>query len=102
MNEACMQNAIASSIHESMLRPASSYGGKLNQDIYVNSYNRSTLGHNNGGGQVIPATAMTMLPIMQQYSMMSTSPGMQPIYGYYDGSPVPMYMQNPTDNKYEK
>ncbi|OXU20991.1 hypothetical protein TSAR_016495 [Trichomalopsis sarcophagae] len=98
VNEACMQNAIASSIHESMLRPASSYGGKLNQDIYMNTYNRSTLGHNSSGAPM----PVPMLPIVQQLPIISTPPGMQPIYGYYDSSPVPMYVQTPTDNKYDK
>ena len=100
-----MQAAMASSIHEaSMIRPASAYSGKLNQDLYVSTYNGSTLGHN--AANSLSATPVQMMPFVQTMPMVhpmhqsSTTP--QPIYGYYDNSPVPIYVTCPSENKFDR
>ncbi|XP_011500734.1 PREDICTED: chaoptin [Ceratosolen solmsi marchali] len=107
MNQSRMQAAMSSSIHEaSMLRPSSAYSGKLNQDLYVSSYNGSTLGHNNNSSIVpatqIPATPVHMLPFIQSLPMIHTSNCAQPIYGYYDSSPLPFYVAESSENKFDR
>lgn len=106
MNEARMA-AVASSIHEaSMIRPASAYSGKMNHDLYVSSYNGSTLGRGNAS---IPATPVQMMPYMQPMHVMHAMgpappppPPSQQLYGYYDGSPLPVYVGCPSDNKLDR
>jgi hypothetical protein len=108
MNQARMQAAMSSSIHEaSMLRPSSAYSGKLNQDLYVSSYNGSTLGHNNNGSPIVPATSIPgtsvhMLPFVQSLPMIHTQNCAQPIYGYYDSSPLPFYVADSSENKFDR
>lgn len=101
MQEAGNTAMASSSIHEaSMIR--SVYSGKINPyNLYINSYNSSTLG--GGGNNSIPlATSMQIMPYVQPIHMMRAvsppSPSLQ-IYGYYDDSSFPMYI---TDNKLDK
>ncbi|XP_032681328.1 protein artichoke [Odontomachus brunneus] len=103
MNEARMA-AVASSIHEaSMIRPASAYSGKINHDLYVGSYNGSTLGRGNGS---VPATPVQMMPYVQPMHVMHTMgpppPPSQQIYGYYDNSPLPVYVGCPSESKLDR
>ncbi|XP_058810669.1 protein artichoke [Phymastichus coffea] len=104
MNEAQMHATMAPSIHEaSMLRPASVYSGKINQDLYVGSYNGSTLGHSkNNAGISLPATPVQMLPFVQPVPMIQPSAAGQPIYGYYDGSGMPIYITTACETKQER
>nr|XP_050859212.1 protein artichoke isoform X1 [Vespula vulgaris] len=107
MNEARM-TAVASSIHEaSMIRPASAYSGKINHDVYVGSYNGSTLGRGNGvHGSSVPTTPVQMMPYVQPVHVMhpfAPPPQVsQPLYGYYDNPPVPMYVTCPSENKFDR
>lgn len=104
MQEARIAAMTASSIHEtSMIRPTSAYSGKINpQDLYVSSYNGSTLGR--GGNNSIPSTApMQMMPYMQSIQMVHAinppPPTSQQIYGYYDNPSLPVYV---TENKLDR
>ena len=96
--------AMASNLHEaSMLRPPSTYSGKINQDHYMNTFNGSTLGHTNNTA-ILPAaslspTSMQMLPFVQALPMIHSATSQQ-IYGYYENS-VPMYVTN-TDSKLDR
>lgn len=105
MNEARM-TGVASSIHEaSMIRPASAYSGKINHDVYVGSYNGSTLGRGNGvHASSIPTTPVQMMPYVQPVHVMHplAQPPSQPLYGYYDNPPVPMYVTCPSENKFDR
>lgn len=104
MQEARNAAMAASSIHEaSMIRPASAYSGKMNpHDLYIGSYNGSTLGHG-GNNSIPPATSVQMMPYVQPMHVMhtinTTSPSSQQIYGYYDNSSLPMYV---TENKLDR
>ena len=107
MNEARMAAAMASSIHEaSMIRPASvAYSGKMgNQELYVASYNGSTLGHGNGAhaGLSVPTTPVPMMPFVQPMHMVQGPVPHQPVYGYYDNSHLPMYVTCPSENKFDR
>lgn len=105
MNEARMAAmAAASSIHEaSMIRPTSAYSGKINpHDLYVSSYNGSTLGRAGNGS----ATPVQMMPYVQPMHAMHPMsppppppPSSQQIYGYYDTSPFSVYV---TENKLDR
>lgn len=99
MNEARMA-AVASSIHEaSMIRPGSAYSGKINHDLYVGSYNGSTLGRGNG-----TATPVQMMPYVQPMHVMHAMgpPPSQQIYGYYDNSSLPVYVGCPSESKMDR
>ncbi|XP_014468508.1 PREDICTED: chaoptin [Dinoponera quadriceps] len=103
MNEVRMA-AVASSIHEaSMIRPASAYSGKINHELYMGSYNGSTLGR---GNTSIPATPVQMMPYVQtmhvMHTMGSPPPPSQQIYGYYDNPPLPIYVGCPSENKLDR
>jgi len=106
MQEARMAAMATSSIHEaSMIRPASAYSGKINpHDLYVSSYNGSTLGRG-GNGSLPPATPVQMLPYVQPMHVMhAMGPPPPPssssqIYGYYDGTPLPVYV---AENKMDR
>lgn len=107
MNDAHMAAAMASSIHEaSMIRPGSvAYSGKMgNQELYVGSYNGSTLGHGNGThpGLSVPTTPVPMLPFVQPMQMVQSPVPPQPIYGYYDNQPLSMYVTCPSENKFDR
>ena len=107
MNEAHMAAAMASSIHEaSMIRPASvAYSGKMpNQELYVGSYNGSTLGHGNGAhpGLSVPTTPVPIMNFVQPMQMVQGHMQPQPIYGYYDNPPLPMYVTCPSENKFDR
>lgn len=104
MQEARIAAITASSIHEtSMIRPTSAYSGKINpHDLYVNSYNGSTLGRD--GNNSIPSPApMQMMPYVQPlhmvHAMNPSLPSSQQIYGYYDNPPLPVYI---TENKLDR
>ncbi|XP_071645952.1 uncharacterized protein [Temnothorax longispinosus] len=103
MQEARIAAMAASSIHEaSMIRPASAYSGKINpHDLYVSSYNGSTL--ERGGNTNPSATPVQMMPYVQPIHMMhamsSLSPSSQQIYGYYDNPSLPVYV---TENKLDR
>lgn len=110
MNEARMAAMAASSIHEaSMIRPASAYSGKINHDLYVSSYNGSTLGRG-GGNASLSATPVQMMPYVQPMHVMHAmgpSPppppsASQQLYRYYDGSPLPVYVGCPPENKLDR
>ncbi|KAG7213765.1 hypothetical protein KM043_002988 [Ampulex compressa] len=107
INEARMA-AVASSIHEaSMIRPASAYSGKINHDLYVGSYNGSTLGRGTAiAGSSVPTTPVQMMPFVQPVHLMHTLPPHhnqpQQMYGYYDNSPLPMYVTCSSDNKCDR
>ncbi|XP_012286845.1 chaoptin isoform X2 [Orussus abietinus] len=105
VNEARMA-AMASSIHEASIRPGSTYSGKMNQELYMGSYNGSTLGNGNAlVGSNMPATPVQMLPFVPQMHMMPAMhppPPSQHMYGYYDSSPLPMYVTCPTENKFDR
>jgi len=104
MTEARMAAMAASSIHEaSMIRPASAYSGKLNpHDVYMNSYNGSTLGRG-GNGSMSPATPVQMMPYVQpmhaMHAMGLPPPPSSQLYGYYDTSPFSVYV---TENKLDR
>lgn len=104
MQEARIAAMAASSIHEaSMIRPASAYSGKMNpHDLYIGSYNGSTLGRG-GNNSIPPATSVQMMSYVQPMHVMhtiNTSPSSsQQIYGYYDNSSLPMYV---TENKLDR
>ncbi|XP_076673505.1 uncharacterized protein LOC143371793 [Andrena cerasifolii] len=108
--------AVANSIHEaSIIRPASTYSGKINHDLYVGSYNGSTLDRGNGViAPSIPNTPVQMMPLVQPMHLMHTlltptplqqlqpPSQQQPIYGYCDGSSLPMYVACSTDTKCDR
>jgi len=104
MQEARIAAMAASSIHEaSMIRPASAYSGKINShDLYINSYNGSTLGRG-GNNSIPPATPVQMMPYVQPIHMMHamspSPPSSQQIYGYYDNPSPPVYI---TENKLDR
>jgi len=104
MQEARIAAMAASSIHEaSMIRPASAYSGKINShDLYINSYNGSTLGRG-GNNSIPPATSVQMMPYVQPIHMMHamnpSPPSSQQIYGYYDNPSPPVYI---TENKLDR
>ncbi|TGZ53903.1 Chaoptin [Temnothorax longispinosus] len=103
MQEARIAAMAASSIHEaSMIRPASAYSGKINpHDLYVSSYNGSTL--ERGGNTNPSATPVQMMPYVQPIHMMhamsSLSPSSQQIYGYYDNPSLPVYSRRSTTSE---
>lgn len=107
MNEARMA-AVASSIHEaSMIRPPSGYSGKINHDLYMGSYNGSTLGRGNGiVGSSMPATPVQMMPYVQPMQLMHTMgpppPPSQQLYGYYDNTGLPMYVSCPSEKQLDR
>lgn len=89
----------------SIMRPTNSYSGKINHhDLYVGSYNSSTL-ERGSNGSVLLTTPVQMMPYTQSIHMMHTinpsSPSLstQQIYEYYDNPPFPMYV---TESKIDK
>ncbi|XP_012138324.1 uncharacterized protein LOC100882867 isoform X1 [Megachile rotundata] len=104
----------------SMIRPASTYSGKINHDIYVGSYNGSTL--DRGNGTIVPATPApvqmmpylqppihlvhTLLPASQSHShpqpQSQSQLQAQQFYGYCDTPSLPMYIACPTDTKCDR
>ncbi|XP_076174850.1 uncharacterized protein LOC143150461 [Ptiloglossa arizonensis] len=112
--------AVASSIREaSMIRPASTYSGKINHDLYVGSYNGSTLDRGNGAvAPSIPTPPVQIMPFVQPMHLMHTlltptpmhQPQPQPqsqlqsqqFYGYCDGSSLPVYVACSTDTKCDR
>ncbi|XP_015590280.1 protein artichoke [Cephus cinctus] len=105
VNEARMA-AMTSSIHEaSVIRPGSTYSGKMNQELYMGSYNGSTLDHGTGiAGSPVPTTPVQMMPFVQPMHMVHPVhvPSSQQIYGYYDNPPLPMYMTYSSENKFDR
>ncbi|XP_076239113.1 uncharacterized protein LOC143182166 [Calliopsis andreniformis] len=121
IDQARMPATTAASIHEaSIIRPASAYSGKMNHDLYVGSYNGSTLDRGNAPiNSSIPTTPVQMMPLVQPMHLMHTlltptplhqlqsqlQSQLQPhsqsqqIYGYCDSSSLPMYVACSTDNK---
>lgn len=105
MQEARLAAMTASSIHEaSMIRPMSTYSGKINphEAVYMGSYNGSTLGR--GGNSIPPVTPVQIMPYVQPMHVMhamgsSPLPSVQQIYGYHENSPLPMYAR---DNKLDR
>lgn len=96
--------AIASSIRE----PSMSYSGKMNQEMYMSTpYNGTMTLQSSGNGQTGGAPMPMVMSFMQPVQMMhpasippSNSP--QPIYGYYDTPPLPVYVPCPSENKFER
>ncbi|XP_066598350.1 protein artichoke-like [Prorops nasuta] len=110
-NEAQMA-AVTSSIHDaSMMRPASAYSGKINHDIYVGSYNGSTLDRGNAMmAPSHPATPIQMMPYVHPMHLVHSltpppqgaPPPTQPIYGYFENSSLPVYVTCPSENKFDR
>lgn len=89
----------------SIIRPTNSYSGKINHhDLYVGSYNSSTLDRGSNGS-VLLTTPVQMMPYTQSIHMMhainpsSPSLSTQQIYEYYDNPPLPIYI---TESKLDK
>ncbi|XP_054003732.1 protein artichoke [Hylaeus anthracinus] len=115
--EEARMTAVASSIREaSMIRPPSAYSGKINHDLYVGSYNGSTLDRGNGA-QSIPTPPVQIMPFVQPMHLMHTllTPTQmqsqaqqqsqlqsQQFYGYCDGSSLPVYVACSTDTKCDR
>ncbi|XP_076655058.1 uncharacterized protein LOC143360254 [Halictus rubicundus] len=122
MDEARMT---AASIQDaSMLRPGSAYSGKINHDLYVGSYNGSTLDRGNGVPPLHPSIStppIQMMPFVQPMHLMHTlltpgaqqqqqpqsvaQPQSQQFYGYCDGgggAALPLYIACPTDTKCDR
>ncbi|XP_076297581.1 uncharacterized protein LOC143217323 [Lasioglossum baleicum] len=121
MDEARM--AAASIQDASMLRPGSAYSGKINHDLYVGSYNGSTLDRGNGVLPLHPSIQtppIQMMPFVQPMHLMHTlltpgaqqqqqpqtmaQPQSQQFYGYCDsgGAALPLYVACPTDTKCDR
>lgn len=89
----------------SIIRPTSAYSGKVNHhDLYIGSYNSSTLERGSNGSMLL-TTPIQMMPYTQSIHMMhamnpsSPSLSTQQIYEYYDNSPLPIYV---TESKIDK
>lgn len=115
IDETRMAATAAASIREaSIIRPASAYSGKMNHDLYVGSYNGST--PDRGNGPVVPSiptTPVQMMPLAQPMHLMHTlltptplhphsQSQSQQIYGYCDGTSLPMYVACSTDTKCDR
>ncbi|KAK1126179.1 hypothetical protein K0M31_004815 [Melipona bicolor] len=99
----------------SMVRPASAYSGKINHELYLGSYNESTLDRGNATmASSIPAIPHQIMPLVQPpMHLMHTlltpqtqSPSQsqlqtQQFYGYCDGS-LPVYIACSTDTKCDR
>ncbi|XP_029034118.2 protein artichoke [Osmia bicornis bicornis] len=103
----------------SMIRgAASTYSGKINHDIYVGSYNGSTLDRGNGPiVPPVPTTPVQMMPYVQPpihlvHTLLPPTPQShshsqsqlqaQQFYGYCDAPSLPMYIACPTDTKCDR
>ncbi|XP_072745810.1 uncharacterized protein [Anoplolepis gracilipes] len=89
----------------SIIRPTSTYSGKLNHhDLYIGSYNSSTLERGSNGSMLL-TTPVQMMPYTQSIHMMHTmnpsSPSLSPqqIYEYYDNPSLPIYV---TESKIDR
>lgn len=87
----------------SIIRPTSAYSGKINHhDLYIDSYNSSTL-ERGSNGSVLLTTPVRMMPYTQSMHMMHamnpSSLSTQQIYEFYDNPPLPIYV---TESKVDK
>ncbi|KOX72194.1 Chaoptin [Melipona quadrifasciata] len=110
-----MATATSSIPDASMVRPASAYSGKINHELYLGSYNESTLDRGNATmASSIPAIPHQIMPLVQPpMHLMHTlltpqtqSPSQSQLqtpqfYGYCDGS-LPVYIACSTDTKCDR
>lgn len=109
--------AATSSIPDaSMVRPASAYSGKINHELYLGSYNESTLDRGNTTmASSIPTIPHQIMPLVQPpmhlmhtlltptqtQSQSQSQLQTQQFYGYCDGS-LPVYIACSTDTKCDR
>ncbi|XP_015430630.1 PREDICTED: chaoptin [Dufourea novaeangliae] len=103
----------------SMIRPGSAYSGKINHDLYISSYNGSTLDRGNAAAPPLPPSIssppLQMMPFVQPMHLMHTLltpnaqqqppqsyPPSQQFYGYCDGSSMPLYVTCSADTKCDR